>query len=179
MELTSFKPPSLPLVHSIQIESECISFRGLRRKGLWQSRVSGLKWAAAGLATMSWLHLFTSGPWQTEPGPSQGLCSSLLLLSHWTCSPCSLLPTSASVSSQSMMDDHNNSACLDPWQRGLGELMKACRLHTQGVPPGQQALPSLELASSLVGKEFFLMLLRQCKRKPKGRRLQGWRCGSD
>lgn len=44
--------------------------------------------------------------------------------------------------------------------------MKACRLHTQGVPPGQQALLPLELASSsLVGKEFFLMLLRQCKRK--------------
>lgn len=66
----------------------------------------------------------------------------------------------------SVMDDHNNSTCLAPWQRGLGELMKACRLHTQGVPPGQQALLSLELASSsLVGKEFFLMLLRQCKRK--------------
>lgn len=128
---------------------------------------------------MSWPHLFTSGPWQMEPGPCECLRGSLLLPSHWTGSPSSLLPTTASVSSQPVMDDHNNSTSLTPWQRVLGELMKACRLHTQGVPPGQQALLSLELASSLVRKECFFMLLRQCKRKPKESRLPGWRCSSD
>lgn len=53
-----------------------------------------------------------------------------------------------------VMDDHNNGACLAPWQRGLVELMEACRLHTQGVPLGQQALLSLELAASFLGKKL-------------------------
>lgn len=97
---------------------------------------------------MSWLHLFTSGPvlgpprgWQMQPGPCLCLLCSLLLLPHWMHSLRSLLPTAASVSSPSVMDDHNNSACLAPWQKVLGELMKACRLHTQGAPPGQHCCP--------------------------------------
>lgn len=108
-------------------------------------------------------------PWQPRPPP--------LPLDTLARSPGSLLLTTASVSSLLVMDDHNNSACLAPWQRGLSELMKACRLHTQGVPPGQPALLSLELAASFLGKELFLMLLRQCKRTPKENRLQGWRHG--
>lgn len=59
MELTSFKPCSLPLIHSIQIESECIRFRGSRRKGLWQSGVSGLRLSCfrAGNNVMAPFHL--------------------------------------------------------------------------------------------------------------------------
>lgn len=91
------------------------------------------------------------------------------------CLLCSLLPTAASVSSQLVMDDHNNAACLAPWQTVLAELMKACRLHTQGAPPGQQALLSLELASSLVEKDFFLVPLRWCNRRQKESRFRGWR----
>lgn len=169
MELTSFKPRSLPLIQNIQIESKCIRFRGLKRKGLWQSGVSGLKCGccrAGNNVIAPPLHLRAG-----SSGLAGGARPRLSLL-------CSLLPTAASVSSQSVMDDHNNAACLAPWQTVLAELMKACRLHTQGAPPGQQALLSLELASSLVGKDFFLMPLRWHNRRQKESRFQGCRCGS-
>lgn len=170
MELTSFKPRSLPLIQNIQIESECIRFRGLKRKELWQSGVSGLKRGChrAGNNVIAPPLHHRDGYSMLAEGARPHLC---LLYS--------LLPTAASVSSQSVMDDHNNAACLAPWQTILAELMKACRLHTQGAPPGQQALLSLELlASSLVGKDFCGMPLRWRNRRQKESRFQGCRCGS-
>lgn len=161
MELTSFKPRSLPLIQNIQIESKCIQFRDPKR-----NRSVGYLIEMQLQAGWSSFHLFTSDPPLAEGGrlrmsPPIGWVSPGI-------PPLSQLPQFLYCR---VIDDDNNAACLAPPWSALCELMEACRLCTGRVPP-RQLLCRPGTLSSLVGRDSCPSLLRQGKGRLKEIRLR-------
>ena len=142
MELTSFKPHSLPLIQNIQIESKCIRCRD--PKGGWPWWVPDLQCG------------FTALPTSKLPRGSQAQAACTFTLSsfssHWMRQlrqPSS--PQLPQFLQRGMIDDDNNAACLAPWWRALCELMEACRLCTWGRLRGCPGTPTKLGCPSLWG----------------------------
>lgn len=155
MELTSFKPHSLPLIQNVQIESKCIRFRTQKANG--RGGVPDLKRSSHRPPLHPFALLWAPGGGSQAEAAWAFASASSTPSSHWT-SPLwqPSCPWAASVSSVRVIDDNNSAACLAPMWRELCEVLERVRavhsdslLQDDSVAALELSLSSAEKASAL------------------------------